>query len=118
MGAGGVLPGSSPEVAPFGIKVTLVEPTGFATDWSGPVVQAEPLPAYDAVPARSPRLGRTPGRTGDPEASAAAILKIVDAQNPPLRVFFGRPAGDARADYESRLATWEQWQAVSVEAQG
>jgi hypothetical protein len=56
---------------------------------------------------------------GDPKASAAAVLEIVDAENPPLRVFFGNlPLGLARADYESRLATWEQWQYVSEMAQG
>lgn len=53
------------------------------------------------------------------EDPAAAVLQIVDAENPPLRVFFGElPLQLAKADYESRLATWEQWQPVSVLAQG
>jgi hypothetical protein len=44
---------------------------------------------------------------------------VVDADEPPLRIFFGKvPLGVATADYESRLATWNKWQAVSVEAQG
>ena len=56
---------------------------------------------------------------GDPKASAAAILKIVDAPEPPLRVFFGElPLQLAKADYENRLKTWEEWQPVSVLAQG
>jgi hypothetical protein len=56
---------------------------------------------------------------GDPKASAAAVLKIVDAENPPLRVFFGDlPLKLAKADYESRLATWEEWQPVAELAQG
>ena len=56
---------------------------------------------------------------GDPQASAAAVLAIVDADEPPLRVFFGTaPLGIARADYASRLATWEQWQHVAELAQG
>ena len=56
---------------------------------------------------------------GNPEASAAALLKIVDTENPPLRVFFGAsPLATAKADYENRLRTWEQWQPVAELAQG
>jgi hypothetical protein len=47
------------------------------------------------------------------------LLKVVDAKEPPLRVFFGElPLQIARADYENRLKTWEQWQPISVLAQG
>ena len=56
---------------------------------------------------------------GDPEATGSAILKIVDTKDPPLRVFFGTVGLPmARAEYAKRLATWEKWNAVSVEAQG
>jgi hypothetical protein len=44
---------------------------------------------------------------------------VVDAEKPPLRVFFGSlPLTLAKADYESRLATWEEWQPVAELAQG
>lgn len=109
------------EVAPFGVHVTLIEPGGFSTDWAGPSSRhSEPHPAYAEIheqvqEARKARVG-TPG---DPTASAAAVLKVVDAENPPLRIFFGvAPLGIAEADYESRLATWREWQPVSIEAQG
>ncbi|WP_167106492.1 SDR family oxidoreductase [Mycobacterium sp. DL592] len=109
------------EVAPFGIHVTLIEPGGFDTDWSGPSSKrSEPLPDYaelhlQVAEARAQRWAKP----GNPQASAAALLKVVDAENPPLRVFFGEsPLQVARADYESRLANWEQWQSVAVEAQG
>lgn len=109
------------EVAPFGIRVTLIEPGGFDTDWAGSSAKhATPLPAYDAAreAAQRARAQRT-SKSGDPKASAAAVLKIVDAENPPLRVFFGElPLQLAKADYENRLKTWEEWQPVSVEAQG
>ena len=53
------------------------------------------------------------------QESAKAILEIVDAAEPPLRVFFGvGPLAIAKADYASRLATWEQWNHVSELAQG
>ena len=58
---------------------------------------------------RSPRPRRARvGTPGDPTASAAAVLRVVDAEEPPLRVFFGTaPLDIAKADYESRIATWD-----------
>jgi len=109
------------EIAPFGVHVTLIEPGGFDTDWAGPSSKrAAPLPAYAEVRAEADRIrNQRMSKPGDPKASASAVLKIVDAENPPLRVFFGDlPLQLAKADYESRLATWEQWQPVAVEAQG
>jgi NAD(P)-dependent dehydrogenase (short-subunit alcohol dehydrogenase family) len=109
------------EVAPFGIHVTLIEPGGFSTDWAGSSARiAAPLADYDEARAAAQRArAQRNAKPGDPKASAEAVLKIVDAENPPLRVFFGElPLQLAKADYESRLATWEQWQPVSVLAQG
>jgi NAD(P)-dependent dehydrogenase (short-subunit alcohol dehydrogenase family) len=109
------------EVGLFGVKVTIVEPGGFSTDWGGSSAKhASPLPAYDKVReiAAESRRKRV-SNPGDPAATRAAILKIVDAENPPLRVFLGEaPLGIATADYESRLAEWREWQPVSIEAQG
>lgn len=107
------------EVAGFGIKVTLVEPQGFTTDWSGPsAAQAEQNPAYDETRERmaARRGAQTPG---DPEATGPAILKLVDAEEPPLRCFFGRNAFDiVQPDYESRIAGWEEWDWLAKEAHG
>jgi NAD(P)-dependent dehydrogenase (short-subunit alcohol dehydrogenase family) len=109
------------EVADFGIRVTLIEPGGFSTDWAGSSARhATALPAYDdfRVKANQARQART-ASPGDPQASAAAVLQIVDADNPPLRVFFGdAPLPIAAADYEQRLATWREWESVSHLAQG
>ncbi len=109
------------EVAGFGVFVTLVEPGGFSTDWSGSSARhADELPAYDEFRQEAAELRATRGaHPGDPVATRSAILKIVDADHPPLRVFFGDgPLGIATADYESRLATWREWEPVSKEAQG
>ncbi len=109
------------EVADFGIHVTLIEPGGFSTDWSGPSAKRTvPDPAYDAVRDRAAELRRTRQQSqGSPEATRAAILAIVDAAEPPLRIFFGdSPLTVAKADYASRIALWEKWQHVSVAAQG
>jgi NAD(P)-dependent dehydrogenase (short-subunit alcohol dehydrogenase family) len=109
------------EVADFGIHVTLVEPGGFSTDWSGDSSKRSPEnPAYDDMRAKTNAWRATRNATpGDPAASAAAILKVVDAEVPPLRVFFGAgPLDIAKADYASRLETWEKWNDVSLIAQG
>ena len=109
------------EVAPFGVHVTLIEPGGFDTDWAGPSARhSEPLPAYDEVRAAvNAERGRRWANPGNPAASAAALLKVVDAEQPPLRVFFGAsPLETAKADYQSRIRNWEQWQPVAELAQG
>jgi len=107
------------EVADFGIKVTIVEPGGYATDWSGPSAKhATTMPIYDAIRAAraAARAAYTPG---DPEASGPAILKVVDDNDPPLRIFFGTTGLPmTRAEYARRIETWERWNDVSVEAQG
>ena len=109
------------EVADFGVHVTLIEPGGFDTDWAGSSARRAPeLPDYaDAHRKSQAQRASRNAKPGDPQASAAALLKVVDASPPPLRVFFGEvPLGLAKADYESRLANWEKWQPVAVEAQG
>ena len=108
----------SQEVAGLGIKVTIVEPGGFSTDWAGSsATQAEPNPAYDKVrEAIAARFGGA--RYSDPANAGAALLQIVDAQNPPLRVFFGtEPMEIVEPLYAQRLQTWADWQHVSRTAQ-
>jgi NAD(P)-dependent dehydrogenase (short-subunit alcohol dehydrogenase family) len=118
-GLEGISQSLAQEVKDFGIHVTLIEPGGFSTDWSGPSAkQSDAIDAYDPIreAGQKRRSGQTPG---DPEASAQAVLKIVDADEPPLRAFFGTaPLGIAEKDYESRLATWREWQPVAELAQG
>ncbi|HEY4918334.1 MAG TPA: SDR family oxidoreductase [Solirubrobacteraceae bacterium] len=109
------------EVAGFGIKVTIVEPTGYSTDWGGPsAVRAERIAAYEPLWEQvNERFGTVRSKRGDPEATGAAILEIVDAAEPPLRVFFGDgPLGMIREEYARRLAEWEQWSDLSVRAHG
>ncbi len=106
------------EVAGFGIYVTLVEPGGYATDWRGSSAKhSEESPAYADV--REGRSRTPAGSPGDPAATRAAILEVVDAEQPPLRIFFGKaPLGIATREYESRLALWNEWEPVSIAAHG
>jgi NAD(P)-dependent dehydrogenase (short-subunit alcohol dehydrogenase family) len=108
------------EVAEFGIRVTLIEPGGYSTDWGGSSAKhATALPAYDSAREQAANRPTRRGTHGDPVATRNAVLTLVDSDNPPLRVFFGKtPLGIATADYESRLATWNEWQWLSIAAHG
>lgn len=108
------------EVAGFGIKVTLVEPGGFSTDWGGPSAShSEEMEEYAGVREAAANRPSRRGTPGDPVATRGPILEIVDADEPPLRVFFGElPLSIAKADYEQRLATWEAWQPTALRAHG
>jgi NAD(P)-dependent dehydrogenase (short-subunit alcohol dehydrogenase family) len=107
------------EVARFGIHVTLIEPGGFSTDWAGPSAKrSAELPAYAEAWAAD-RARRGSMKRGNPATTSTAIFKVVDAQEPPLRIFLGRtPLQTAEADYASRLTTWREWQDVAVAAHG
>jgi NAD(P)-dependent dehydrogenase (short-subunit alcohol dehydrogenase family) len=111
------------EVAGFGIKVTRIEPGSFATDWSGPSAQhSGQLPAYDVFRAEvlAPmRAAIAALGSGDPAATRAAVLDLVDDEEPPLRVFFGNGLlPKVAAEYESRLETWRQWDHMAKAAHG
>jgi NAD(P)-dependent dehydrogenase (short-subunit alcohol dehydrogenase family) len=108
------------EVKGLGIKVTLLEPGAYATDFGSPSSMkiAPGIDAYDDLRKRvSGRLSSQ--ERGNPQATAEAILKIVDAEDPPLRFAVGAGVLPmARDAYADRLATWEAWEAVSNAAQG
>jgi NAD(P)-dependent dehydrogenase (short-subunit alcohol dehydrogenase family) len=107
------------EVAEFGIHVTIIEPGGFTTDWGGASAKhAAPIAAYDAGRERRAQARRGMGGY-DPKDTSAAILAVVDSDEPPLRLFLGaHPLDMAKADYAGRIAEWEKWDAVSVAAGG
>ncbi|ACT92555.1 SDR family NAD(P)-dependent oxidoreductase [Dyadobacter fermentans] len=107
------------EVKDFGIKVTIVEPNGFSTDWGGAsAFHTEANPLYEDVKA-SLYAGLTPDTIGKPEATAEAILKVVDEENPPLRIFLGKVGFPWLSQvYADRLATWEEWKEVADAAHG
>lgn len=105
------------EVAGFGVKVTLVEPGGYATDWAGnSAVHAESNSAYGEL---REAVASVPVRQGDPAAAGAALLEIVDTEEPPLRVFFGsQPLETVRFCYAERIKVWEMWAGLSAAAEG
>jgi NAD(P)-dependent dehydrogenase (short-subunit alcohol dehydrogenase family) len=109
------------EVREFGVRVTLVEPTGYTTDWRGASsVQAEHIAAYDGLRERQAAAPSTVrARRGDPAATGRAMLELVDADDPPLRIFFGiGPLDIIREEYARRIETWERWDELSRRAHG
>lgn len=109
------------EVKDFGINVTIIEPAGYGTDWGGPsAAHATPLEDYADVRERMQawRASRST-ISGDPNATPDAIFAVVDAEEPPLRLFLGEVGLPmTRAEYDQRIAEWEQWDAVASAAQG
>src|SRR5580692_3694034 len=106
------------EVKAFGIRVTLVEPGAYATDFGKSGQIADALEPYAEFRKQFVTHLASMER-GDPEATAAAILTLVDADDPPLRFALGTSIlPRARAAYTERIATWEAWENVANAAQG
>jgi NADP-dependent 3-hydroxy acid dehydrogenase YdfG len=108
------------EVKPFGIKVTIIEPGAYATEFGSPssLKLAAGLDIYgDLRKQVYERLGSM--QRGDPKATPEALFKMVDAEKPPLRFNLGsQNLPWIRAAYADRLKTWEEWESVSNAAQG
>jgi len=108
----------SQEVAPLGIKVLLVEPSAFRTDWAGRSANEAPhsIADYDSTAkARADMIrGYSGKQPGDPVRAAAAIVKAVEAKDPPLRLLLGKAAlAGARTKVEALRKDFEGWAEVS-----
>jgi len=107
------------EVSGMGIKVTLIEPTAYSTDWaSSSAVHVEPIDAYEPVREQLVQArARLANNRGNPRATAPAILELVDMDEPPLRLFLGEGPHDMiRAEYAKRLDEWAAFEELSLSA--
>ena len=107
------------EVKDFGIKVTIIEPGAYATEFGSQdsLKFSNGLDIYTDYKAKFFDSLKNMER-GDPAATPEAIFKIVDAENPPLRFLLGNQALPwMRNVYAERMATWEAWEEVSNSAQ-
>lgn len=104
------------EVAPFGIKTTLVEPSGFATDWSGAsATGSAPNALYQPMRDAMADWGNAPAPTA--QDSVEAFFEAVDAAEPPTRLLLASSGYDAvLAAHEQRIATWRAWEKTSRSA--
>ncbi|PKR51758.1 SDR family NAD(P)-dependent oxidoreductase [Thalassospira marina] len=106
------------EVAGFGIKTTIIEPGSFSTGFGAARKMAPTMDVYDDL-RHAIRAGFKPETTGNPLATAEAILSLVDVEEPPLRLILGDWLLPILKDvYQERINTWENWAKVSNSAQG
>ncbi|MEV4477344.1 oxidoreductase [Nonomuraea sp. NPDC049504] len=106
----------SSELAPLGVRVLLVEPGMFRTKITNNMVLAPENPVYQASSGgvRQMVAGIAGKEPGDPAKAASAIIEVLDAENPPLRLVLGGDAVDAlRAHHESLLADMVTWETLS-----
>ncbi|WP_406276176.1 SDR family NAD(P)-dependent oxidoreductase [Streptomyces sp. NBC_00191] len=104
------------ELAPLGIKLTLIEPGYMGTGFLSHLVFAEPTPDYDrTVRAVQSSLGElSPEAFLDPARVAAAVITAVDAKQPPLRLALGRAAeDDIRGALTARVRELDDWTGVT-----
>jgi NAD(P)-dependent dehydrogenase (short-subunit alcohol dehydrogenase family) len=109
------------EVAPLGIKVTIVEPSGFRTDWAGRSAAESKNKIADYAPTAGKNLqdirGYSGKQPGDPVRAAAAIIAAVESPTPPLRLLLGKAAlKGARAKLDMLKKDFEAWETTTVGA--
>jgi NAD(P)-dependent dehydrogenase (short-subunit alcohol dehydrogenase family) len=108
------------ETAQFGIKVMVVEPSGFATDWAGSSMTVHEIPPdYDStVGIMHRRMRRNPaGAAGDPARAAEIIVNTIRRDHPPSHLLLGVTAAQMAVNYSNRqLAEATAWENVSRSA--
>jgi len=108
----------SKEVGPLGIKVTIVEPGGFRTDFAGSSTELrEGQPEYDATVGATVRFQREYDgkQPGDPIKAAEAILYVASLSEPPLRLLLGSDSYNAAEKHTNQiLATDREWKNLSI----
>jgi NAD(P)-dependent dehydrogenase (short-subunit alcohol dehydrogenase family) len=106
------------EVAPLGIKVTIVEPGGFRTDFAGASTELRPgRPEYDATVGAAARFQRDYNgkQPGDPKRAADALLRLVSMQDPPLRLLLGSDAYNAAEKNDlAKIESGGRWKELSL----
>ena len=105
------------ETAPFGVKVVIVEPGAFRTDWQGSSMRLHPVgPDYEETVGAINRYRRESdgAQPGDPARAAKVIIDVAGSDDPPRRLLLGADAvASARKAGEARAAETEKWAEVS-----
>lgn len=108
----------SKEVGPLGVKVTIIEPGGFRTDFAGSSTTIrEGRPEYDATVGKTARFQRdfNGKQPGDPAKAAAAVLHITSIDSPPLRLILGSDAFQAIEQNDlAKLNSDREWRELSI----
>ena len=109
------------EVAPLGIRVTVVEPSGFRTDWAGRSANEAPeeIADYRETAGKNRRAIRmaSGNQPGDPVRAASAIIQAAESPEPPLNLLLGKAAlRGARKKIEEMQRDFDAWEDVTVGA--
>ncbi|MGF2412309.1 oxidoreductase [Ferruginibacter sp.] len=109
------------ETAHLGIKVTVVAPSGFRTDWAGRSANNSKIVIADYEPSahanKNNIRGYSGNQPGDPVRAAKAIVKAVESENPPLRLLLGAAARkNGRLKLEELKKDFDTWEATTVGA--
>lgn len=109
------------ELAPLGIKVTIVEPSGFRTDWAGRSAAESKTRIADYASTAGQNLqnlrNSSGKQAGDPVRAAAAIIAAVESPNPPLRLLLGKAAlKGARIKLDMLKKDFDAWEKTTMEA--
>lgn len=112
----GMLETLSKEVAGFGVRVTIIEPGSFRTDWAGRsmVRSGRSIADYDELfePVRAARRAASGNQLGNPAKAAEAVLAVVEAEKPPVHLVLGSDAlrlvASGRAAVTADIENWEE----------
>lgn len=109
------------EVAHLGIKVTVICPSGFRTDWAGRSANNSKIVINDYAPSAHANLNtirkNSGNQPGDPVMAAKAIVMVVEAEKPPMRLLLGVGAmKGGRLKLESLKTDFDTWESVTVGA--
>jgi NAD(P)-dependent dehydrogenase (short-subunit alcohol dehydrogenase family) len=108
----------SKEVAPLGVKVTIIEPGGFRTDFAGSSTELrEGRPEYDSTVGASVRFQRNYNgkQPGDPAKAAAVLLHVASLSDPPLRLLLGSDSyAAAEKSALEKLESDGRWKELSL----
>ncbi|HEY8918258.1 MAG TPA: oxidoreductase [Chitinophaga sp.] len=108
----------SKEIAPLGIKLTIIEPGGFRTDWAGDSMGfAKDIPDYEQTVGVRVKRFKDPSQqmTGDPDKAAQVMIAVVAHPEPPLHLILGSDAAGILKQVEAgRQAEFEKWLPVSL----
>ncbi|MCD6067160.1 MAG: NADP-dependent 3-hydroxy acid dehydrogenase YdfG [Bacteroidetes bacterium] len=109
------------EVAPLGIRVTVIAPSGFRTDWAGRSAKNSKIIIDDyattAGANKDSIRGYSGNQPGDPVRAAKAMVKAVESKNPPLRLLLGAAAlKNARLKLEALQHDYDSWEETTIAA--
>ncbi|MFD3702234.1 SDR family NAD(P)-dependent oxidoreductase [Nocardia sp. NPDC058658] len=106
------------EAAEFGVRVSILQPGGYWTDLYSAMVNTTPIEAYAPLRAQLEAQWAEGSVDSEPVLAAQALLTLVDAEEPPLRLLLGNMVYDLAFDLaRTKMATWSAWEQTSRAAE-